>query len=143
MKFVLQLYITLSLLSKLNNGFSVQLTIQKVPAISHKDKVCVRSIINDSAMEKKTGNNFRREKEGKLTYCQGKEKEADSIIHGKTKTVMFLHLVEHNLTNMLCKHEGKFHHCQSYLQSEASAKGPVLLSLLVYMEDSSGVGEVT
>lgn len=51
-KFVLQLYITLSLLSKLNNGFSVQLTIQKVPAISHKDKVGVRSVINDSAKEK-------------------------------------------------------------------------------------------
>lgn len=49
-KFVLQPYITLSLLSKLNNGFSVQLTIQKVSAISHK--VGVRSIINDSAMEK-------------------------------------------------------------------------------------------
>lgn len=51
-KFVLQLYITLSLLSKLNNGFSMQLTIQKVPAISHEDKVGVRSIINDNVMEK-------------------------------------------------------------------------------------------
>jgi len=30
----------------------VQLTIQKVPAISHKDKMGVRSIINDTAMEK-------------------------------------------------------------------------------------------
>lgn len=49
-KFVLQPYITLSLLSKLNNGFSVQLTIQKVSATSHK--VSVRSIINDSVMEK-------------------------------------------------------------------------------------------
>lgn len=49
-KFVLQPYITLSLLSKLNNGFSVQLTIQKVSATSHK--AGVRSIINDSVMEK-------------------------------------------------------------------------------------------
>lgn len=49
-KFVLQPYITLSLLSKLNNGFSVQLTIQKVSATSHK--VGVRAIINDSVMEK-------------------------------------------------------------------------------------------
>lgn len=47
-----------------------------------------------------TGNNFRREEEGKLTYCEGEEKETDRMIHGKTKTVMFLHLVEHNLTNM-------------------------------------------
>lgn len=51
-KFVIQLYITSSLLSKLNNGFSVQLTIQKVPAVSHEDKVGVRSIINCSAMER-------------------------------------------------------------------------------------------
>lgn len=70
-----------------------------------------------------TGNNFRREEEGKLTYCEGEEKETDRMIHGKTKTVMFLHLVEHNLTNMPWKHEEKFHHSQSYPQSEASARG--------------------
>lgn len=57
-----------------------------------------------------------REEEGKLTYCEGKEKEADRIIHGKTKTVMCSHLMENILTNMPCKYEGNLHHCQSYLQ---------------------------
>lgn len=84
--------------------FALQLTVQKAPSTSDKDKVGVWSI---QCYEKRTGNNLGREEEGKLAYCEGTAKEADRIIHGKIKTVMFLHLVEHNLINTHCKHEGK------------------------------------
>jgi len=80
-----------------NTEFALQLTVQKAPSIA--DEMAVRSLTNDSAMKKGTGNNFGREKEGKLTHCEDTEKEVDRIIHGKTKTVMFLHSVEHNVIN--------------------------------------------
>lgn len=85
-----------------NIEFALQLTVQKAWATA--DKVGVRSLTNNSAMKKRTGNNFGREKEGKLTYCEDTETEADRIIHGKTKTVMFLHSVEHNVVNKPRKH---------------------------------------
>lgn len=65
----------------------MQLATQKAPAVPQKDKVGVRSIINDSATEK--GQEVTLEEEGKLTHCEGNEKEADRIIHGKTEAVMF------------------------------------------------------
>lgn len=57
---------------------------------------------------------------------------------------MFLHLVEHNLT-CLASMRGNFitvnpTYNLRLLQKE---NGPGLLSLLVYMEDSSGVAEFT
>lgn len=74
-KFVLQPYITLSLLSKLNNGFSVQLTIQKVSAIPHKDKVGVRSIINDSVMEKGQGITLGEKRKENLHFAKVKKRK--------------------------------------------------------------------
>lgn len=72
-KFVLKPYITLSLLSKLNNGFSVQLTIQKVSATSHK--VGVRSITNDSVMEKGQETTLREKRKENLHTVRVKKRK--------------------------------------------------------------------
>lgn len=53
----------------------MQLTIQKVSAIPHKDKVGVRSIINDSVMEKGQGITLGEKRKENLHFAKVKKRK--------------------------------------------------------------------